>query len=117
MRTYLFKSIITVKPIDRGKWWIDRKISNIYINANNIREALKDYKNKIEEYDITISDSALKNKSKLYIDKANKSIQIGYVITGKILFENDNRKWVERYIDLWVEIQEVKNPFIEKLIA
>lgn len=53
----------------------------------------------------------------MYIDKDNKSIQIGYVITGKTLFENDNRKWVERYIDLWVEIQEVKNPFIEKLIA
>ena len=117
MKTYLFTTITTVKPIDKGKWWIDRDlISNIYIQSNNLDEALKEYQQKTEEdYGVTISNNALKNKSPMFIDDENGDpVQIGYVITGKTPFHDNKGKWIDKYIDLWVEIQQVINPFTKE---
>ena len=117
MKTYLFITITTVKPFDEGKWWIDDKlISNMYIQANNLDEALKKYQQKTEEdYAVTISNNALKNKSPMFIDDENGDpVQIGYVITGKTLFDNAGKGWIDKYIDLWVEIQQVINPFTKE---
>lgn len=117
MKAYLFITTTTVKPIDEEKWWIHNElVSNIYIKANNLHEALKEYQKRIEEdYGVTISNNALKNKSPMFRDDENGNpVQIGYVITGKTLFDNGGRGWINRYIDLWIEIQEVKNPFIKE---
>ena len=44
----------------------------------------------------------------MYVDTASEEIrQCGYVITGKTDFETDYGKWVEQYIDLWVNILTV----------
>ncbi len=115
MKTYLFITLTSVKPSDEKKWWIDhRLVSNMYIQANKIHEALKEYQKRMEEdYGITISNNALRNKSSMFRDdKEGNPIQIGYVITGKTLFDNGGKGWVDKYIDLWVEIQEIINPFI-----
>ena len=116
MKTYLFITTTTVKPIDEEKWWIDRDlISNMYIQGDNLDEALKEYQKKIEDYGVTISNNALKNKSAMYIDdKDGNPVQIGYVITGKTPFNKDGGGWVDKYIDLWIKIQEVNNPFIKE---
>ena len=117
MKTYLFKTNTYVKPMDSGKWWIDHKlVSNVYIRANRLYEALKEYQKRIEDdYGITISDHAIKNKEPIFRDDENGNpIQVGYIITGKTLFDNGGRGWVDKYIDLWIEIQEVKNPFIKE---
>jgi len=117
MKTYLFITSTTVKPIDQGKWWIDDKlVSNMYIQANNLHEALKEYQKRIEEdHGVTISNNGLKNKSPMFRDdKDGNLIQIGYVITGKTLFDNGGKGWIDKYIDLWVEIQEISNPFIKE---
>ena len=47
-----------------------------------------------------------------FIKGLNKRIRTqggicGYVITGKYDFEDDCGKWVEKYIDLWVDILTV----------
>lgn len=117
MKTYLFVTNTTVKPIDKGKWWIDHKlVGNMYIQVNNLHDALKEYQKRIEEdYAVTISNNALKNKSPMFIDNENGDpIQIGYVITGKTPFHKNGEGWIDKYIDLWVEIQEINNPFIKE---
>jgi len=116
MKTYLFITTTTIKPVDEGKWWIDNNlIPNIYIKAENLNKALKEYQQKIDDHGVTISDHAIKNKSPMFIDDENGNpIQIGYVITGKTLFDNGGKGWIDKYIDLWIEIQEVKNPFIKE---
>ena len=41
----------------------------------------------------------------MYIDTVDGDVkQVGFVITGKTEFENDNHKWSTQYIDLWVNI-------------
>ena len=117
MKTYLFVTTTTVKPIDEGKWWIhDKLVPNMYIRANRLHEALKEYQKRIEDdYGITISNHAIKNREPIFRDDKNGNlIQVGYIITGKTLFDNGGRGWINRYIDLWIEIQEVKNPFIKE---
>lgn len=117
MKTYLFITTTTVKPIDKKKWWIDNKlVSNMYIHANNLHDALKEYQKRIEnDYAITISNHAIKNREPIFRDDKNgNSFQVGYIITGKTLFDNGRRGWINRYIDLWIEIQEIYNPFIKE---
>lgn len=117
MKTYLFITLATVKPSDEKKWWIDhRLVPNMYIQSDNLLQALKEYQKGIEEYGITISNSALRNKSSMFRDdKEGNPTQVGYVITGKTLFNNGGKGWIDKYIDLWVEIQEIINPFIKEV--
>ena len=116
MNTYFLNTTTTMKDYNREKYWIDSYlVKDLKIQANNIEDALKKYKNIVgERFYILISDNAIKNKSAMYIDtKAGETIQTGYVITGKTGFEN-NYKWTEQYIDLWIEINVIENPFVEK---
>jgi len=118
MKTYLFITLISVKPADEKKWWIDhRLVPNMYIQSDNLHKALKEYQKAMEEeYGITISNNALKNKSSMFRDdKEGNPIQVGYVFTGKTLFDNGGKGWIDKYIDLWVEIQEIINPFIKEV--
>lgn len=111
---FLFNTTATMKEYNNKKWWIDaRIIPNITIEADTIKEALKAYqKTVLDKYYIAISDNAIKNKNNMYRETENGPQQVGYVITGKTEFEC-NCKWIAQYIDLWVDIQIVKNPFTE----
>lgn len=107
MKNYILKTAATMKPYNRKKWWIDPGIvREIHITAENVRDALNQYREILEEkYYISISDNALRNKSEMYVDaKGGDSRQIGYVVTGQMEFEASNHKWSKQYIDLWVEI-------------
>lgn len=113
MKNYLFKTTATMKEYNNKKWWIDSKIiRDKYINAENITEALEKYKNLVEEKEyIIISNNAIKNKNPMYIDTADgKTKQVGYVITAKTEFHDDNNyKWSTQYIDLWIEILTIED--------
>lgn len=111
---YLFKTVTTMKRYNNKNWWIDRDIiSDITINADNIKSALIKYQKIVNnKYCIEISNTAIKRKSEMYRDTENEDIQVGYVITGKTDFRDDVRyKWVSHYIDLWIEISIINNPF------
>ena len=113
---YLFNTTTTMKPYNNKNWWIDGGIiTPKTIEAETITEALKKYqKNVLEKHYISISDNAIKQKQPIYIDTVNEAIQTGFVITGKTEFEDrENYKWSTQYIDLWIDIQIVKNPFLE----
>lgn len=115
MKKYLFKTTATMKEYNNKKWWIDSGIiREITINAENIEKAIEQYREKVIERDyINISKNALKNKSPMYIDSTNgEPIQCGYVITASTEFDNDRRGWIKQYIDLWVTINIIVNPFI-----
>lgn len=115
MKKYLFKTTATMKEYNNKKWWIDSGIiREITINAENIEKAIEQYREKVIEDDyINISKNALKNKSPMYIDSTNgEPIQCGYVITASTEFDNDRRGWIKQYIDLWVTINIIVNPFI-----
>ena len=112
MKKYLFKTTTTMKEYNNKKWWIDSNIiRDKYINAENIDEALKKYKNLVGENEyISISNNAIKNKNPMYVDTMDGEKQIGYVITGKTEFEDrDNYKWSTQYIDLWIEILTIED--------
>lgn len=108
MNKYLFKTTTTMREYNEDKWWIDPNIvKDKYINAENLNEALKEYKDLVEKVYITISDNAIKNKTPMYVDaKDGKSKQIGYVLIGKMDFQADDQgtNWISQYIELWVEI-------------
>ena len=111
MKKYLFKTTATMKEYNNKKWWIDSNIvSDKYINAENLNEALEKYKNLVEKKDyITISNNAIKNKNPMYVDTTDgKTKQVGYVITAKTEFQDDNYKWSTQYIDLWVSILTIE---------
>lgn len=105
MKKYLFKTTTTMKDYNRKKWWIARDcISDKCIVAENLKDALQEYRNKVKEKDyITISDNAMKTRSPMYDSSSSGTKQVGFVITGQADFESSG-KWVTQYIDLWVQI-------------
>ena len=107
MKNFIFRTTTTVKAYNDEKWWINGDVvTDKYITAENVTTALEQYRAEVEnEHYITISNNALKNKSPMYVDTVNGDPkQVGFVITGKTEFEDDNHKWTAQYIDLWVEI-------------
>ena len=112
---YLFKTTATMKPYNRRKWWIDGDIvREIKIDASSTRDALQKYRDIVKERDyITISENAIKHPDPMYRDTENgNAVQVGYVITAKCDFEDrDNYKWSTQYIDLWISVYVVSNPF------
>lgn len=115
---YQFKTSARMKPYNNKKWWIDSGIiREITIEAENIQKALEQYRETVhDQYYIDISKSGLKNKTPMYRDNVNgESQQCGYVITALTEFNNDYKGWVKQYIDLWVSIAVIINPFEEVL--
>lgn len=113
---FQFETCATMKPYNAKKWWIDSGIiRKITIKADNIAAALEQYRETVKNnYYIYISKSALNDKSPMYCDNANgETLQCGYVITASTDFDNDRRGWVKQYIDLWVNISVIVNPFEE----
>ena len=111
---YLFNTFATMKTYNHKKWWIDSDIvREITTEADSLPAAIEQYAEIVKSnYYIDISKNALKCKQPMYIDsKTSKPKQAGYVITGKTDFQDDFGKWTEQYIDLWVNISIVSNPF------
>lgn len=111
---YQFKTSATMKPYNNKKWWIDSGIiREITTEAATMGEALQQYREAVKDkYYIDISDNAIKNKNAMYQDtKSGEAVQVGFVITASTEFDNDRREWVKQYIDLWVTVCTVPNPF------
>ena len=105
---YTFDTTATMKPYNNKKWYICGDIvRRKTIEAKNLSEALKKYQDEVTNKDyITISDTALKRKSPMFIDTVEGAKQVGYVITGSTDFDDNGRGWVKRYIELWVTITQ-----------
>lgn len=111
---YQFKTTATMKPYNNKKWWIDAGIvREITIEADTITAAVKEYQEEVRNrFYIDISDNAIKTKSPMYRDtKTGEPVQVGFVITASTEFDNDRRGWVKQFIDLWVDINIISNPF------
>ncbi len=107
---FLFKTDTFLKPYNEKKWYIDYNyINNQYISAANIKQAIDEYqKILLDEYYITISKTAIKTKSPIYVDDENgHPIQLGYTFTASMDFYDDNYKVVKNYLDLWTTIETV----------
>ena len=111
---YQFKTTATMKPYNNNKWYIDSGIvREITIEADTITAAVKEYLKEVHDrFYIDISDNAIKTKSTMYKDtKTGEPEQEGFVITASTEFDNDRRGWVKQFIDLWVDINIISNPF------
>lgn len=117
MNRYLFRTTATMKPYNNKRWWIDRGIiSPVTIEADNVPEALRLYKQHVGDHHyIAISDRAMRSKEPMYRGtRDGDPVQIGYVITARTDFEDrDNGRWSAQYIELWVEVVQTINPFEE----
>lgn len=110
---YVFKTKVSMKPVDREKWYIDPNFIKLQeIEGDNVKDALNKYVEVISDnpYYCFVSKTALRRKNKMYIDTKDGAKQIGYVITAKTSFEKNYYNWIDKYIDLWVEINELKTP-------
>ena len=109
MKEYLFRTTATMKEYNCRKWWINSDvISDIEIDAENLKQALKEYQEiVINKFYIDISNNAIKNKSPMYIDTKSGVKQIGFVITASGDFDRgDYTGFSKQYFDLWIEISE-----------
>lgn len=110
---YIFKTSCSMKLYNCKKWWISSDmIPEIRIKAESIPAALRMYAEKADAYGATVTRNGIKNRQPMYRDsKDGEPKQIGFVITGKSLFRDDDKyKWTEQYIDLWIEILTVNYP-------
>lgn len=117
MAKYRFETTTTLKEYAQKKWWIDSGIVRpVTVQAASVADALKQYQQLVKErFYVSISDNALTTKDKMYVDCADgTAVQVGYVITGATDFDNGYGKTVKQYVDLWVTITEVVNPFAAK---
>lgn len=116
MATYRFDTTATMKKYNTRKWWIDSGIIRpITVTAETLVQALAKYQEEAaERYGVTISKNALATKSEMYQDTADgEAVQCGYVITGSTEFEGNGWQLVKQYIDLWVTVSVIVNPFVE----
>lgn len=114
MKTYLIRTTTTMKEYNNRKWWIDPNIiREKNIEAENITEAMKKYRESVQENDfVEISNNAMKNKQPMYIDTPEGAKQTGYVITGKTDFEDrDTYRSTQQYIDLWISVNVIESAF------
>ena len=113
---FQIKTTATMKPHNNKKWWIDSGIiREITVDAESIQKALEQYRDRARDsYGVDISKNAIINKKPMFRDDENGfSQQCGYVITAKTNFNNDYKGWVTHYIDLWVNVAVIVNPFGE----
>lgn len=110
---FLFKTTATMKHYNNKKWWIDSGIiREISVDAENLGAAMVEYCETVRERDyIEISKNALKNKEPMYRDAPGGAVQVGYVVTAKTDFYDERGGWNAQYIDLWVSVYIVSNPF------
>ena len=114
---YNFNTSAALKEKDREKWWLDDDlVKPIELDASSLSEALEKYMEIVNDgYYVHISKNAIHKKQNMYMDikPGGCSKQIGYVITGSTSFERDNGGFVNKFIDLWVEIRVVSYPNFE----
>lgn len=117
---FIFKTETTMKKYNCNKWWIvPDAVREFSVDADDLSAALDAYRNFVMEKScVEISKSAFKKKQSMYVDTDSGPEQVGYVITGKTLFEDsDSCKWTYQYIDLWITILTVVHTNFEKEIA
>lgn len=68
MKNYIFRTTATMKPYNNKKWWINSGIvTEKRIEAETVTDALEQWRELVQDrHYITISDSAIKNKSEMY---------------------------------------------------
>lgn len=114
MNKYQFTTTATMKPYNSRKWWIDPGIIRpVIVSAETLPEALNEFREVVSDrFGVDISKSALRSKSPMFIDgKDGEAVQTGYVLTGSTDFDDDRRFLVKQYIDLWVTVAVIVNPF------
>ena len=114
MKRYRFETVATMKEYNSKNWWIDHNVIRpVEVEAETIKSALKEYQ-KIanDKYYVSISNNAINNPSPMFVDsKEGVALQVGYVITGSMDFETDNYQWKKQFINLWVDVKTIENPF------
>lgn len=111
MNKYLITAKVYMKDYYGGEFWIDENIiGSVRLEAGSTTEAFALFLDKTQEIGIIdISKNALKNKRPVYIDIMG-NVQIGWCVTGSVLFENEYSRAKKKYVDLWAEIEQVSIP-------
>lgn len=113
---YLMKTRTRVKPADSGKWWIDSDyIKDKIIVADSPKEALDRYaEEENNDFRVSISKNAIAKREPMYINTVDGIKRVGWIVTGKTLFDKgDYSGYVDKYIDLCIEIVALEDAFKE----
>jgi len=106
---YLLKTHVEMKPYNCKKYWVSSDIiRSPRLTANSVDGALKKFSDIAENNGVVISNTSLNRKEPMY---NKRDEQIGFVFTGYIEIDNKG-KLSKQYVDVWVEVLEIHNPFI-----
>lgn len=109
MKTYIFTFNVILTD---NSWWSTYRNETIRVNAANLNEAKKVFLNELaEEYDLNVSAHAKNTAKKMYRDTpTGKAKQIGLVFKARTEIES-NGKWINKFAEVWTEINELVSPF------
>lgn len=113
-KLYLFSTRVYTK--EKDNIWCENP-NDLYRSGETLEEALDEYMQAMNDrHNMSVSKNARKHKEPIYYDdiETGKSIQSGYTMKASIEIFDDRyheRRWKKYYIDLWVDIREVINPF------
>ena len=91
-------------------FWVNIR-ETFTIESENVTEAVKEVLERLEYiFGVDVSNNARKNPDPMYRDTKEGALQTGYVIKGSTLIDISEEglpEWRKRYINLWVEIEEI----------
>lgn len=108
-RKYLFQTTVTSSD---SNVWISNPLDKV-IYCEDLESAKKWYFTKLSGDDfIQVSNNAKKNLSPMYYDdKDGNAHECGFIVKGSTEIMLNDYKWVKKYIDLWVTVSEIINPY------
>ena len=96
---YIINTTTTIPRRYQGKYWIDSDyVKPMRIKADTLSQALAEYRNRLQDDYINVTQSALRRKSPMYIGDGE---QIGYVVKGH--YDIDGHDVI---LELWAEISK-----------
>lgn len=106
---YLLKTNVEMKPYNCKRYWIMNDIiRSPRITADSVDSALEKFSEVAKRNGVVISNTSLARKEPMY---NNRDEQVGFVFTGSVDIDNFG-KLTKQYVDVWVEVIELHNPFI-----
>lgn len=107
MNSYLFHTNLKLTPRVEDKYYLSDYVPDLTIKAKSVHAARRAYLQILsDKYCIYFSKHAKTHASPLFYGDAYHEEQVGWAFIGKTYIEDHNVA-----IEVWAEVNELKNPF------
>lgn len=106
MKNYILKFYV----LPQDNTWISTYRNDTFIHTgDNALDACEMFFAHVETLGLFVDPHAAKNPRKMYRDNGHGPQQVGFIFNASVEIEINDR-WVKRYADLCVEINEAATP-------